>query len=235
MGCEHSGVVRDAFTRLGHVAYSCDLLPSESPGLHKQGDLIGFLDKGWDILIAHPPCTYLSVSGIHWTIRGKRDYNKTIEAVEFAKVLIDNYSIPRVCVENPISILSSHIRNPDQVIQPYQFGHNYSKSTCLWLKGLPKLTKTKYYPPRITKSKRKRWGNQTDSGQNIEGPSDDRWKIRSKTFEGIANAMALQWGGDTGWRRVLVEQEFWLRKIMKKSELSLRIMKKWKKEKWGIK
>jgi hypothetical protein len=192
VACEYSGVVRDAFTRHGHDAMSCDFLPSETPGKHYQGDVLDILDGVWDLMIAHPPCTYLSVSGMHWTTRGLRDPQLTIDALEFVQQLMDA-PISKICIENPVSIISSRIRKPDQVVQPYQFGHDASKKTCLWLKNLPPIIPTKHINPRIIQGK-KRWGNQTDSGQNKLPPSKDRWKDRSRTYEGIAAAMAEQWG-----------------------------------------
>jgi site-specific DNA-cytosine methylase len=193
VACEYSGVVRDAFLRAGHYALSCDLLPCESTasGDHYQGDVRDVLDHGWDLMIAHPPCTYLSVSGMHWTKRGLRDPKLTEDALVFVRMLMDA-PIKRIAIENPVSVISSRIRLPDQIIQPWQFGHDASKKTCLWLKNLPLLYATKIVEPRIV-SGRKRWGNQTDSGQNRLGPSADRWKIRSATYQGIANAMAAQW------------------------------------------
>lgn len=192
VACEYSGRVRDAFTRAGHFAMSCDLLPTDSPGLHYQGDVTEILNMNWDLMIAHPPCTYLSVSGMHWTTRGLRDPQLTEDALDFVRLLMDA-PVPRIAIENPISVISSRIRKPDQIIHPYHFGHDASKATCLWLKNLPELTHTHIIEPRIINGK-KRWGNQTDSGQNKLGPSDDRWKIRSETFQGIADAMATQWG-----------------------------------------
>lgn len=192
VACEYSGAVRDAFRALGHFALSCDLLPSDAPGPHYQGDVSDVLGAGWDLMIAHPPCTYLSVSGMHWTRRGLRDPQLTEDALSFVRLLMDA-PIPRIAVENPISIISSRIRKPDQIVQPWQYGHDASKATCLWLKGLPSLTPTRLVEPRIIDG-RKRWGNQTDSGQNRLSPSVDRWKIRSATFSGIAQAMAQQWG-----------------------------------------
>jgi hypothetical protein len=194
VACEYSGTVRDAFRRLGHHAVSCDLLPTDAPGPHHQGDVTDLLGAGWDMMIAHPPCTYLSVSGMHWTSRGLRDPQLTEDALAFVRLLM-SAPIPRIAVENPISVVSSRIRKPDQIVQPWQYGHDASKATCLWFKGLPPLTPTSTVEPRIVNG-RKRWGNQTDSGQNRLGPSDDRWKIRSETFTGIAQAMAEQWGGD---------------------------------------
>lgn len=192
IGCESSGIVRDAFIRAGHDAMSCDMLPTEKPGPHYQGDIRDVLHNGWDLLIGHPPCTYLSVSGMHWTTRGLRDPQLTEDALAFARFLMEA-PIKRIAIENPVSIISSRIRKPDQIIQPYQFGHDASKKTCLWLKGLPSLRPTAFVEPRIVDGK-PRWANQTDSGQNKLPPSADRWRMRSKTYQGIANAMASQWG-----------------------------------------
>jgi site-specific DNA-cytosine methylase len=193
VACEYSGVVRDAFLRAGHYALSCDLLPCESTasGDHYQGDVRDVLDHGWDLMIAHPPCTYLSVSGMHWTKRGLRDPKLTEDALAFVRALMDA-PIESIAIENPVSVISSRIRKPDQIVQPWQFGHDASKKTCLWLKNLPPLHATKIVEPRIING-RKRWGNQTDSGQNRLAPSADRWKIRSATYQGIADAMAAQW------------------------------------------
>lgn len=193
VACESSGTVRDAFIRAGHDAMSCDMLPTERPGPHYQGDVLDVLYERWDMLIGHPPCTYLSVSGMHWTTRGLRDPKLTEDALAFARLLMDA-PIDRIAIENPVSIISSRIRKPDQIIQPYEFGHDASKKTCLWLKNLPLLRPTEYVEPRVVDGKR-RWSNQTDSGQNKLAPSADRWKLRSKTYQGIADAMAQQWGG----------------------------------------
>ena len=192
VACEYSGRVRDAFTRLGHFAMSCDLLPTESDGLHYMGDVFDIIDQGWDIMIAHPPCTYLAVSGMHWTTRGLRDPKLTEDALEFVKKLMDA-PVNKICIENPISVISSRIRKPDQIITPYQFGHDASKKTCLWFKNLKPLQPTNMIEGRLVDGKR-RWGNQTDSGQNKLAPSDDRWKERSRTYQGVADAMASQWG-----------------------------------------
>lgn len=192
IACEYSGVVREAFRSRGHDAWSCDLLPTDRPGQHIHGDVRQALQDEWDLLIAHPPCTYLSVSGMHWTTRGLRDPALTDEALQFVQVLMDA-RIPRICIENPISIISTRIRKPDQIIQPYMFGHDASKKTCLWLKNLPPLKPTYQISPRYVDGK-PRWGNQTDSGQNKLGPRPNRWKLRSATFPGIAAAMANQWG-----------------------------------------
>lgn len=192
IACEHSGMVRDAFSRAGHYAMSCDLLPSEQSGLHYQGDLFDILDDGWDLMIAHPPCTFLCSSGIHWNKRRPERAIQTEDALAFVEKLL-NANIDRIALENPIGIISSRVRKPDQIIQPYQFGHDASKATCLWLKNLPKLKPTQFVEPRYIDGK-PRWGNQTDSGQNKLPPSKDRWKIRSETYAGIAEAMARQWG-----------------------------------------
>ena len=200
IACESSGTVRDAFRRLGHVAMSCDILPTDVPGPHYQGDVLDILDQGWDLMIAHPPCTYLSSSGMHWTTRGLRDPKLTEDALEFVQTLL-NAPIDKIALENPVGCISTRIRPADQYVHPHQFGDDASKKTGLWLKNLPKLTPTNQVPPRIIQGK-ERWANQCDSGQNKLGPSDDRWKERSKTYDGLADAIAQQWGGDTGWRHV---------------------------------
>jgi hypothetical protein len=196
VACEYSGTVRDAFIAKGHKAVSCDLLPTDKPGPHYQGDVQDIIKDGWDLMIAHPPCTYLSVSGMHWTSRGLRDPQLTEDALSFVRLLL-GAPIKRIALENPVSVISSRIRKPDQIINPWQFGHDASKKTCLWLKELPLLKPTQIVEPRMVNGKA-RWGNQTNSGQNRLGPSEDRWKIRSETYVGIANAMAEQWGGLNG-------------------------------------
>jgi site-specific DNA-cytosine methylase len=192
VACEFSGTVREAFAKLGHDAWSCDLEQTDIPGKHYHGNVLDIINDGWDLMIAHPPCTYLSVSGMHWTKRGLRDPQLTVDALNFVKKLT-NCNIKKIAIENPISIISTEIRKPDQIIQPYEFGHDASKKTCLWLKNLPKLIPTKFIEPRLINGK-KRWGNQTDTGQNKLAPSINRWKERSKTYQGIADAMADQWG-----------------------------------------
>jgi hypothetical protein len=189
VACEYSGRVRDAFTKMGHFAMSCDLLTSDAPGLHYQGDVFDIIDQGWDLMIAHPPCTYLSVSGMHWTTRGLRDPQLTEDALLFVQLLMDA-PIKHIAIENPISVISSRIRKPDQIIQPWWFGHDASKKTCLWLKGLPLLKPTNMLPGDA----KTRRANQTVNGQNKLPPSKDRWKLRSTTYQGIADAMAKQWG-----------------------------------------
>ena len=189
IACEYSGTVRDAFIKAGHYALSCDLLPTDSSiGDHYQGNVLDILDHGWDLMIAHPPCTYLSVSGMHWTTRGLRDPKLTEDALEFVRQLMDA-PIEKIAIENPVSIISSRIRKPDQIVQPWWFGDDASKKTCLWLKNLPKLTPTNI----LDGDAKTRRANQTESGQNKLSPSKDRWKIRSKTYQGIAQAMSQQW------------------------------------------
>lgn len=209
IACESSGKMREAFRRMGHNAMSCDLLPADDGGHHYQGDVRDVLGESWDLLIAHPPCTCVSGSGWHWVTRGRieKDGRRRIEhaneAVAFARIFIDGSEtehIPRRAVENPVGRLSTLIRKPDQIIHPHQFGDDASKATCLWLCGLPKLQPTKHVPPRVVEwpsgsgKMVKRWSNQTDSGQNVLPPSDDRWKLRSETYAGIAEAAARQWG-----------------------------------------
>ena len=189
VACEYSGVVRDAFIKRGHDAMSCDLLPTDAPGPHYQGDVFDIINDGWDLMIAHPPCTYLSVSGMHWTTRGLRDPQLTEDALAFVQRLMAA-PIKRIAIENPVGVISSRIRKPDQIIQPWWFGHDASKKTCLWLIDLPPLKPTDMLPGDA----KTRRGNQTASGQNKLPPSKDRWKIRSATYKGIADAMAEQWG-----------------------------------------
>lgn len=193
VACEYSGTVRDAFIAAGHDAMSCDLLPTDKPGPHYCGDVRDVIGQGWDLMVCHPPCTYLSVSGMHWTARGLRDPALTEEALDFVRLLM-GAPVQRIALENPVSVISSRIRKPDQVVNPYQFGHDASKKTCLWLKGLPTLRPTNFVEPRMVDGK-PRWGNQTDTGQNRLSPGPDRWKVRSTTYAGIAAAMANQWGG----------------------------------------
>lgn len=189
IACEYSGRVRDAFLTRGWDAWSCDLLPTDAPGPHHQGDIRDLLGEPWDLMIAFPPCTYLCSSGMHWTTRGLRDPQSTEDALAFVRLLMDA-PIARIAIENPVGCISTRIRKPDQIIQPWQLGHPESKATCLWLKGLPKLVPTSI----VDRPAGGRWSNQTPSGQNKLGPSPDRWKERSKTYQGIAAAMADQWG-----------------------------------------
>lgn len=187
IACEFSGIVRDAFIKRGHDAWSCDLLPTEVEGPHIQGDVLNILNDGWDLMIAHPPCTHLATSGARW-FKNKEKEQK--EALEFVSLLL-NAPINKIALENPISIISSRIRKPDQIVQPWMFGHPEQKSTCLWLKNLPLLKPTNIVEKgemHVTKS-----GKKLPKWYNIP-PREDRWKMRSKTFEGIAAAMAEQWG-----------------------------------------
>lgn len=216
IACEFSGVVREAFRKLGHDAFSCDILPAEDGSqYHLQGDVLDYLDDGWDMMIAHPPCTYLAVSGLHWNKRVEGRAEKTEEALEFVRKLMDA-PIPMIAVENPVSCISSRIRKPDQIIQPFDFGHDASKKTCLWLKNLPPIEGTEFIPPTYvckcghhfpyehgnstcpeckgaTGRPKMIWANQTPSGQNKLGPSPERQMERSRTYQGIADAMASQW------------------------------------------
>ena len=177
VACEFSGTVRDAFCQCGHTAVSADILPSEKPGEHYQGDVRDILNDGWDLMIAHPPCTHLAVSGARWF---KFKQQEQQEALEFVKELMEA-PIPKIAIENPISIISSRIRKPDQIVQPWMFGHGETKSTCLWLKNLPLLEPTDIVDGR-------------EARIHKMAPSPDRWRERSRTYQGIAHAMAIQWG-----------------------------------------
>lgn len=196
VACEYSGRVRDAFTARGHYALSCDLLPTDAPGNHYQGDVQDVLYDGWDLMVCHPPCTYLTVAGVRWLYHPEDRHLPTNErrhhpsyptrrqdqedALAFVRLLMDA-PIERIALENPVSVISGRIRKPDQVIQPWQFGHGETKATCLWLKGLPKLT-----PTNIVEGREPR--------VHMMPPGPDRWKERSRTYPGIAVAMAEQWG-----------------------------------------
>lgn len=197
IACEESGIIREAFKARGHNAWSCDLGPSRIAGQHIQGDVrsLGIDFASFDILLAHPPCKFIAGSGMHWTTRGLRDPRETAKAIEFAEWIWE-LPVGRICVENPVGALStkSKLGKASQWIQPYDFGHDASKKTGLWLKGLPLLLPTKYIEPRITKDGKRRWANQTDSGQNRLGPSEERSAIRATTYQGIAQAMTEQWG-----------------------------------------
>lgn len=247
IACEFSGTVREAFRRKGHHAVSCDLLPSEIPGIHYTGNVLELLDgwepvqfqaecdpegngwcevadcdpnecqclgptqdgveyseidgrllgrpmdrPQWDLMIAHPPCTFLCSSGLHWNKRRPERAEQTESALLFVRQLLEA-PISKIALENPVGCISTRIKPYSQKIQPWQFGHDASKATCLWLKGLPPLRPTHRIEPRYIDG-RPRWGNQTDSGQNRLGPSEDRWKLRAETYAGIAAAMAEQWG-----------------------------------------
>ena len=195
VACEYSGIVRDAFAAKGHDAWSCDILPTESPGNHFQGDVLEHLDKGWDMMIAHPPCTHLAVSGARWFTEGKKPWSLQEEALDFVRKLL-NAPIDKIALENPISVISTKIKKPTQIIQPYQFGHEAQKTTCLWLKNLPKLKSTKVVGKgqfTIFKSGKKHPKWYADA---LKLSKHDRMKKRSETFKGIAQAMADQWGND---------------------------------------
>ncbi len=180
VACEYSGRVRDAFTAKGHDAISCDLLESEVPGKHYKGDIKDIIYDGFDLMIAHPPCTHLAVSGSRHFWRKEKEQK---QALDFVRFLMDA-PIKRWCLENPVSVISSRIRPSDQTIQPYMFGHGETKATCFWLKNLPLLKPTKYVEGREPKV----W---------LEPPGPDRWKNRSRTYQGIADAMAEQWGDES--------------------------------------
>lgn len=216
VACEFSGTVRDAFAELGHDAWSCDILDCESGGKHIKKDIREVISWGWewDLMISHPPCTYLT-NAAEWlykddpgknlndgTLFGEKRRVARKDAIEFVKLLY-NAPIKKVAVENPVGVLSSAWMKPSQYIQPYEYGEDASKKTCLWLKNLPHLKPTGLFPPRLAKTKNGmsytfRWGNQTDGGWNRLAPSEDRWKARSKTYQGWANAMASQWGQRSG-------------------------------------
>lgn len=194
VACEYSGRVRDAFRRYGHDAMSCDLLPTEVPGPHYQGPVQDVLNDGWDLMVAHPPCTHLAISGGRWLAQKQAD-GRTDAALAFVRLLM-TAPIDRWCIENPVSLISSRIRKPDQIIQPWQFGHGETKATCLWLKNLPRLRPTNCVDGR-------------DGRVWLMPPSPDRWKERSRTYEGVAQAMADQWGAgplpEVTWQPLLVE------------------------------
>ena len=218
VACEFSGIVRDAFIRHGHDAISCDLLPSERPGPHYQGDVRDLLIEHWDLMVAHPPCTDLAVSGARYFAEKIAD-GRQQAALAFVQLLMDA-PIERIAIENPVSVISTHIRRPDQIIQPWMFGHGETKTTCLWLKNLPKLEPTDIVVPEwavradgtihvSAKGKRDNpthyltgrtarvlRGAQLEQWKRIHlmSPGPDRWKERSRTYEGIAEAMGTQWG-----------------------------------------
>jgi len=177
VACEFSGVVRDAFIHIGHDAVSCDLLPTESDGPHYRGDVMDILGDGWDLMVAHPPCTHLASSGARW-FKGKGA--EQAAALDFVRALMAA-PIPRIAIENPIGVISTRVRKPDQIIQPWQFGHGETKATCLWLKNLPLLVPTQVVSGR-------------DDRIHRLPQTKDRWKLRSLTYSGIAAAMAGQWG-----------------------------------------
>ena len=211
VACEESQVVTKAFRDRGFEAYSCDLQPTSGdyPEWHILTDVTKILDADWHLMISHPPCTYLTSSGMHWTTRGLRPQSLTDDALEFVRTLMDA-PIPHIAIENPVGRIGTAIRKADQYIKPYEFGHDASKTTGLWLKNLPLLQATQHVPPsrwaccglwqdegicrECGKKTKPRWDGQTPHGQNKLGPSPERSKLRSKTFTGIAEAMADQWG-----------------------------------------
>ena len=196
VACEYSGTVRDAFLAKGHDAVSCDLLDTDVPGPHYKGDVRDIINNGWDLMIAHPPCTFLTVAGARWFYHPDDKHLPTsqrrphpkyptrrqdqLDAIEFVKFLM-SANIEKIALENPVGVLSTQYKKPSQIIQPWQFGHGVTKATCLWLKNLPLLTPTEIVSGRVAEC------------HNLP-PSKDRWKLRSKTYEGIAKAMAEQWG-----------------------------------------
>ena len=198
VACEYTGRVRDAFILAGHEAMSCDILPTDEPGPHYQGDVRDILNDGWDMMIAHPPCTYICSSGLHWNKKRPEREEQTIEALDFVTTLW-NAPIEKVCIENPVGCINTRLdfMPKPQYIQPYEYGEDASKKTGLWLRNLAPLKGTEYISGREVKNNGRtymRWGNQTDSGQNRLGPSKTRGLDRSKTYFGIAMAMADQWG-----------------------------------------
>lgn len=188
IACEYSGTVRDAFLKKGHDAMSCDLLPTESPGSHYQGDVFDIIEDGWDLMIAHPPCTDIAVSGAAW-FKEKIADGRQQKALDFVQRLMDA-DIPKICIENPISVISSKIRKPDQIVQPWMFGHETTKSTCLWLKDLSLLLPTNI----VDKGVRKTYASGKSSPMWHANSGGGCGKARSVTYQGIADAMAEQWG-----------------------------------------
>ena len=195
VACEYSGTVRDEFLKRGHDAYSCDILPCESKTIdvrHFQRDVSEILDDGWDLMIAHPPCTHLAVSGARWFAEGRKPWSLQEEALDFVRLLLDA-PIERICLENPVSVISTKIRKPEQIIQPWQFGHTTQKTTCLWTKNLPLLKHTKVVEPEMVTMKNGKKMNKFHY-DTFSLPKKERSHVRSKTFKGIAEAMAEQWG-----------------------------------------
>tara|TARA_Y100001972_G_scaffold29254_1_gene36065 strand:- start:82 stop:678 length:597 start_codon:yes stop_codon:yes gene_type:complete len=193
IACEYSGIVRDAFAKKGHDAWSCDILPTENPGNHIQDDILKHLDKNWDLMIAHPPCTHLAVSGARWFTEGKKPWSLQIEALDFVRKLLDA-PIDKIALENPVSVISTKIKKPNQIIQPFEYGHDVTKKTCLWLKNLPNLKPTKIVKPDIVLVNGKKMSRM--HYESFKLPSKERSKVRSKFYTGIAQAMANQWGND---------------------------------------
>ena len=191
IACEYSGIVRDAFTRKGHDAMSCDILPTESEGKHYQGDIFDVLYDDWDMMIAHPPCTHLAVSGARWFTEGKKPWSLQVEALDFVRKLLDT-PVNKIALENPVSVISTKIRKPNQIIQPFEYGHDVSKKTCLWLKNLPNLKPTKIVKPEMVLVNGKKMSKM--HYESFRLPPKERSKVRSKFYTGIADAMAEQWG-----------------------------------------
>ena len=189
VACEYSGTVRDAFLKHGHEVISCDLLPTDEPGPHYTGDMFNLIDYPFDLLIAHPPCTDLAVSGAAWFAGKKLTGQQQASVSFFMRIVRRSEHIPMVAIENPVCIMSSLWRKPDQIIQPWMFGHPESKATCLWLKGLPQLVPTNNVHDHF-----KTLPKNQQQRLHYLPPSEDRWKERSKTFQGVADAMAAQWG-----------------------------------------
>ena len=187
IACERSGVVREAFAARGHEAWSCDLEPSDRPGKHIQGDVLDLLGDAWDLMIAHPPCTHLAIAGARWFAR--KTYEQA-EAIRFAETLMSVAHIPRIAIENPLSVLSTFIRKPDQIVQPWMFGDPYTKSTCLWLKGLPRLFPTQ----QVEQGAKKQYKGGDIPLWLSNLTKKDRARLRATTFPGMADAMAEQWG-----------------------------------------
>tara|TARA_X000001316_G_C906595_1_gene23093 strand:+ start:82 stop:675 length:594 start_codon:yes stop_codon:yes gene_type:complete len=191
VACEYSGIVRDAFAAKGHDAWSCDILPTESPGNHIQDDILKHLDKNWDLMIAHPPCTHLAVSGARWFTEGKKSWSLQEDALDFVRKLLDA-PIDKIALENPVSVISTKIKKPNQIIQPFEYGHDVTKRTCLWLKNLPNLKPTKIVKADIVLVNGKKMSRM--HYESFKLPSKERSKVRSKFYTGIAQAMADQWG-----------------------------------------
>ena len=190
VACEFSGTVRDAFIKRGHDAVSCDLLPSDKGGPHFQGNVLDILGWGWDLMVAHPPCTHLAVSGAAWFHKKQREQT---EALNFVRALMDA-PIPRWCIENPVSVISTRIRKPTQIVHPWQFGHSEMKTTCLWLNNLPNLVPTAVVDKGVVHVHASGKRSSEWSMRTFKMPKSIRWRERSKTFQGIADAMAEQWG-----------------------------------------
>jgi hypothetical protein len=193
VACEYSGRVRDAFTSLGHDAWSCDTLTTESPGNHYVCNVLDVLGLGWDLMIGHPPCTYLCIAGLHYSKKDSERMKLTMKAYDFFMALY-NSSIPKIAIENPVGIVSTLFRKPDQIINPFQFGEPERKKTCLWLKGLPKLIPETNLEVKPRKTILRKSGVKKGQPYNYYWRQGKSAHERSRTFQGIANAMARQWG-----------------------------------------